>query len=372
MRKALVLVLLCLTVFSLTCGLSANAQTFQTIRINANGEVSPSTAAIQKVGNTYTLTANLSGSLIVEANNILIDGANHTLQGPSVNINCIAVNLTAANVTVENMRITNWKVGVLSAWNNNTITNNQFTNNSQGIAIYSDDNVIRQNNILNCSTGIFIDGGFRTQGDNNLITQNKITSNHAAFDVYNNNGVTITANNIENNEVVLILATNTAKTVFYYNNFENNGQALEIPWGGPDVEGNVPFSPAGQWDNSTVGNYWSDYTTKYPGATEIDHTGIGTSSYAIESTLSYSESRSGTDITGVAVLGTAIDNHPLIAPISPSMSTGPLPTASPTVPEYPVWIIFVALLAAVCLVTLLSVKHQLKIKMGANATTHDV
>jgi len=329
-----VLILVSLTALSVIYVLPVNAQSPQNIIINANGDITPSDAAIQRDGNTYTITADLNSSIIVEANNIIIDGANHTLQGPSINENSIAVNLTAANVTVENMHITNWRTGVLGAWNNNTISNNEFTNNYEGIAIYGDDYVVRENSISNSTTGLFIDGGaFRPQGDNNLITQNQIIDNsEEAFDIMNSNGTTITGNDIVNSGVILTLATNTWNSMLYCNNFVNNAHVLIIPFGYPTVEGIVPFSPAGQWDNGTVGNYWSDYLTIYPNATEIDHTGIGNTPYAIASTISYSEDYgNGTDITGVAVLGTATDNYPLITPTSPSSSPiSPTPTHSPT------------------------------------------
>ncbi|MGD0071109.1 MAG: NosD domain-containing protein [Candidatus Bathyarchaeia archaeon] len=346
--------------------LPVNAQSSQTITINANGEIMPSNVALKRDGNTYTITVDLSSSIIVEANNVIIDGANHTLQGPSINENSIALNLTAANVTVENMHITNWKTGILGAWNNNTIANNEFSNNYEGIVIYGDDYVVRQNSLSNSTTGLFIDGGaFRPQGDNNLITKNQITDNNEAFDITNSNGTTITANNIANNSIILVLATNTWHSTLYYNNFTNNKQVLDIPFGGPTVEGIIPFSPAGQWDNGTVGNYWSDYITRYPNATEIDHTGIGNTPYTIASTISYSEDYgNGTDITGIAVIGTATDNYPLMAPTSTSTSTliQSSPTATPSVPKSSILIILITLLVTVCLVVLLSLRHQAKTK----------
>ena len=36
------------------------------------------------------------------------------------------------------------------------------------------------------------------------------------------------------------------------------------------------------WDNGTIGNYWSDYQTKYPNANEIDNSGIGNTPYVID------------------------------------------------------------------------------------------
>jgi hypothetical protein len=36
------------------------------------------------------------------------------------------------------------------------------------------------------------------------------------------------------------------------------------------------------WDNGSLGNYWSDYLTKYPNASEVGNTGIGDTPYVLE------------------------------------------------------------------------------------------
>lgn len=360
MRKGFLLILLILAALSVACVLPVKAQLAQTMHINTDGSVTPSGSAIDRVGSTYTLTADLSSPIMVEANNIVLDGAGYTLSGPSTSVlvNSIGVNLTAANVTVQNMHVSNWGVGVLGAWNNNTVENNVFTGNNEAVVIYGDTYVIRQNSITNSTTGLFIDGGFQPQGDNILITQNQITENSQAFDVTNNNMATITGNNVADNGLILLLATNTAGTLLYYNNFTNNQQVLTIPFGGPTVEGIVPFSPAGQWDNGSVGNYWSDYTTRYPDAAEIGHTGIGNTAYVIVSTVSYTEG----DISGVAVLGNAADNYPLMAPATVLIQPSPnaSPAASPAVPEYPTSTFLMVLLVTACSAALLIFKRQAK------------
>ena len=89
--------------------------------------------------------------------------------------------------------------------------------------------------------------------------------------------------------------------------------------------------------NETIDrNYWSDYSTKYPNATEIDSSGIGNTPYAIDK------------YTNGVVTGVIQDNHPLVEPMtipsfptpssrlfaspSPSPSASPIPsfTSSPT------------------------------------------
>jgi hypothetical protein len=55
---------------------------FIIIYIRADGSVEPSSASILNVGNSnYTFTADIYGSIVVERNNIVVDGANYILQG---------------------------------------------------------------------------------------------------------------------------------------------------------------------------------------------------------------------------------------------------------------------------------------------------
>jgi hypothetical protein len=53
-----------------------------TIYIRADGSIEPSTASISTIDNvTYTFTGNIYGSIVVERNNTVIDGAGYTVQG---------------------------------------------------------------------------------------------------------------------------------------------------------------------------------------------------------------------------------------------------------------------------------------------------
>ena len=68
------------------------------------------------------------------------------------------------------------------------------------------------------------------------------------------------------------------------------------------------------WDNGTVGNYWGDYLSKYPNASEIGNSGIGDTPYIINSDN--------------------IDYYPLMAPFevppAPTPSPEPQPEPFPT------------------------------------------
>jgi hypothetical protein len=381
MRKAFALVLILVILIS-SCIIAVQpvkAQSLTGIIINADGSVTPSSPAIQMAENTCIITANLNSSITVERGNIVVDGANHTLQGPGISQNAIAITLMASNVTVENLHVTGWKAGVYGAFNNNTITNNVFAGNYQAVSIYADDYVVSENSISGSSdAAILIDtGATRPQGDDNLITQNQLTSNNWALDILNSNGTTIAQNNVTNNAVALVLGTLSANVnsagfqLLYSNNFINNTQILYVPIGVPFMQDVVPLSPAGQWDYGSIGNYWSDYLSRYSNATEIDHSGIGDTPYAIIDSTTYSDDyANGTAITGTAILGTAVDRYPLMAPFSASTVTNPKQASSPspspshspspTIPEFPSVIIGIAIVMTVSAALMVYIKKLKK------------
>ncbi len=51
-----------------------------TIYIRVDGSIDPPTAPIKRVGNLYTLTSDIFESIVIEKDNIVIDGAGYTLQ----------------------------------------------------------------------------------------------------------------------------------------------------------------------------------------------------------------------------------------------------------------------------------------------------
>jgi len=381
MRKAFAVVLILVILIS-SCIIAVQpvkAQSLTGIIINADGSVTPSSAAIQMEGNTCIITADLNSFITVERGNIVVDGANHTLQGPGISQNAIAITLMASNVTVENLHVTGWKAGVYGAFNNNTITNNVFAGNYQAVSIYADDYVVSENSISGSSdAAILIDtGSTRPQGDDNLITQNQLTSNNWALDILNSNGTTIAQNNVTNNAVALVLGTLSANVnsagfqLLYSNNFINNTQILYVPIGVPFMQDVVPLSPAGQWDYGSIGNYWSDYLSRYSNATEIDHSGIGDTPYAIIDSTTYSDDyANGTAITGTAILGTAIDRYPLMVPFyastvtNPKQASSPSPSPShspsPTIPEFPSVIIGIAIVMTVSAALMVYIKKLKK------------
>jgi hypothetical protein len=353
-KAVLICILVCL--ISLVVVHGVQSQSTGAVFINEDGSVS-GTSNIQRDGNLYRLTGNLYDSpIVVLRNNIVLDGEGFVLQGaggwgtPGVSglEATSAINLTCSNVTVCNFSIFGWEVGILGSYNGNTITNNNITATERAVAIYADNYIVTGNYLANSIRGV------RIQGNNISIQQNQIVNNYDGFLISSSSGVIITANNIANNNIA-VNTDNMPPSSFqiYLNNFINGANATIVTTTSDAFPGWPNGGTLPPWDNGTTGNYWSDYATKYPNATEIGNTGIGDTPYLIR------------------VNPTVIDRYPLIKPItiqnitlpspsptlSPTVTTTPSPSSSPTMPEITL-IAILALATATCIVVLVFRKRR--------------
>jgi len=240
------------------------------IYINPDGQVSPSTAPISNVGNShYTFTADIYDPVIIGRDNIVIDGANHAIQGTGA-LGSKGIDLSRrSNVTVKNLEIAGFDYGVyLASASDNVISQNYFTNNYCGIWIVSssNDNTVSDNSIEdNEMYAIWL-----KESSNNKISKNEITA-HDNYTIYvrASDFTTFSANNIEDNRLGIFFYE-ASDNILYHNNFTNNMN----PYASTDST-NV-------WDNGASGNYWSDYTEIYPEAEESNGSGIWDIPYVID------------------------------------------------------------------------------------------
>ena len=178
-----------------------------------------------------------------------------------------------------------------------TNTNTPAAGPNTGIgASESYGNLIASNNIANCYAGINLKGGSR-----NTVSANTINAGFIGLAVTQWGGEnSFFANNIEMNAYATAIAG--LRNTLYDNNFINNAQQI----GSPDLI--ISPNPAANtfWFKGTQGNYWSDYLSRYPNASEIDGSGIGNTPYIIDASN--------------------IDQYPLMAPYNTSNLTIQLPT----------------------------------------------
>lgn len=107
----------------------AKSWTGGTITILSDGSIDPSDAPIQRNGNLYTLTGNIStnnvNGIVIERDDIVIDGAGYTLQGIQEQETTGIVMFNRINVEIRRIRIEKYDCGIqLTDSNYNNITGN--------------------------------------------------------------------------------------------------------------------------------------------------------------------------------------------------------------------------------------------------------
>jgi len=262
-----------------------------TVYIRADGSIDPPDAPIITFDNiTYTLTDNITSTalgIVLERNNIVIDGAGYTVQGTGSGTGVRLEGIR--NVTIKNTNIKYFYYGIRLSLNlayyspcrYNNISGNNITNNEVGIWLSDTRNSnISGNNITNNQYGIRLSYIWYPSRVN-IISRNNITNN--GYGVYDYGG---------------------SDNRFYHNNFIDNTQQIRSS------------GYANVWDDGypSGGNYWSDYTDVdlYSGLyqNETGSDGIWDHPYVIDY---YNQ-----------------DRYPLVNPWTPT----PLPnfsiTASPT------------------------------------------
>lgn len=304
-----------------------------TIYIQADGSITPSMANITTSDNvTYAFTGNNCLPIVVNRSNVVINGNGFTVQsrktGDGFSLSKIG------NVTIRNTTVTDCLVGIdvnsysndntfsdnnvsanvgdgifLNSSSNNVLSHNTVAANHHGIhlGILSFLNIISNNNVTsNLYDGIEL-GQYCNMNDisgNNVIAncQNGIELRYGLSNTFTSNNITATNSNeygfvlvgtfgnvLSDNVVATnygsILMENSSSNKIYDNTFESKTVQVEGGFG------------SNTWDNGypSGGNYWSDYQTKNPYATENDSTGIWNAPYWIDSSN--------------------VDNYPLVHPV---------------------------------------------------------
>jgi parallel beta-helix repeat protein len=216
-----------------------------TIYIRADGSVDPPTAPITSADNvTYIFTDNISDSVMIERNNIIVDGNGYTLQGSG---NGYGFNLTGiCGVTIKNTNVREFPNGVyLNYSSNNNIIENNITNNGAGISLgYSSNNNISGNNITanngqgvrlesssnnsivgnNIANNSWCEGiGLLYGANNNSIVGNNITNNGEGIGLTSSLDNQIIGNNVTANDVYGVCLFDAPNTMFRNNSIADNG-----------------------------------------------------------------------------------------------------------------------------------------------------
>lgn len=287
----------------------------QPIYIRNDGTVDPPIDNLQQAGNTYTFTGDIVNyTLVVQQDNIVINGAGHALIGytqsnivrgavgivicdrtnvtiTDLNVKhyCLSINITGSSKifikksglnsqwllidsSTNNIIAENIVIGGIQIINsaNNSIVKNKISNAVNGIFLCGTSfNIVKGNTLENCDCAILLQGVYETisnncitkgrvgiaiEGSRNKISQNDVKENsEAGISINLGNNNTICENTFENNKYGVIIG------FVYHLNAENNtfyhNNFLNNAQNVMVRVGNfVNF-----WDNGREGNYWSNY-----------------------------------------------------------------------------------------------------------------
>jgi cold shock CspA family protein len=237
---------------------ASSETTLPTIFIQPDGSIYPTNAPIQRDGNSYTFTDNIHAAIKILKSGVVLNGAGYTLSGPfngtvfdsfmvgqgpnqltegqqvAYVIGVDLGNRSVRNIVVENLNVKNFSIGMYMWTENNTVRGNAVFDNIVGMLLSGSNNTIVGNIIADNKQGLFF--GFNNPGE-------------------------------------------TPSDIFVYlNSFEHN----EMQMSGCNCQDYNFSEPPHNWDNGEKGNYWSDYTSKYPNATQVGTSGIGDTTYWID------------------------------------------------------------------------------------------
>jgi parallel beta-helix repeat protein len=204
MVSGIVLALLLMSMFTLAFNIQP-VKASETIYIRANGLVEGTEKIITADNITYTFTDNINEPIVIERNNILINGAGYTLQGVG---NGTGISLSERiNVTIKNTKIKNFMNGIqLDSSSGNSISGNNITANNW-IGIYfitSCNNSISGNNVTaNWYSGICL-----SSSSNNTINGNSVEHYGIILSYSSNNNISRNHIRASDNGIALAYSSN--------------------------------------------------------------------------------------------------------------------------------------------------------------------
>jgi len=297
------------------------------------------------------LTIRHTGMIIANGDSLQIIGNN--ISSPAVNSvfikgsNCNLINnCFSYSMNVEGSSNTikqnSYDELTLQSTTQSTIESNTF----HYLKLFSShSNIISKNNIsasyssfsveVHNSNGNNFDGNYMTglelsDSNENVFAKNNITSK--ILSLIDDYEIDISELDPATPSCYSIATENSSKNLFYFNSIANviindqlshDNMFYANAFVGPALnDGIVRISQLkinnNYWDNGSIGNYWSDYLTKYPNASEIGNSGIGNTPYVVSPSYS--------DFDPIAY----IDHYPLVQPFSEDVSgePEPFPTAA--------------------------------------------
>jgi parallel beta-helix repeat protein len=154
------------------------AQSQLNIHINPDGSIRgiEGTNDILQQGNIYTLKNDVKGSIVIEKDGVIIDGAGFKLigdgSGSGIKTALKTDRIGYGGNEVKNLKIIGFANGIALSGEDNIVRNCEVINCNYGISISSTRNTINGNTIANSNFGIHF-----LYADANVLTNNRLDNN---------------------------------------------------------------------------------------------------------------------------------------------------------------------------------------------------
>jgi parallel beta-helix repeat protein len=244
------------------------ARVSEIIYIRPDGSVDPPTAPIQRIGDLYILTSNISNSIVLQIENVVIDGNGFTLNGGGRFGTGLSSDTTGPsikgshNITVRNTEIVEYSIGIfLAGAFRCSIVNNSVMNNQCGVLVSDDPSLVPA-----------------APADGDIIIGNNVVGNEVGIYFWNSFNCSAVGNNVVNNSIGIRVLQSSI--TIYHNNFIDNTNQT-------DVFGDF-YGSRNTWSIGYPlgGNYWSNYIgsdlKSGPGQDRSGPDGIGDAPYYVD------------------------------------------------------------------------------------------
>ena len=252
-KLAIIIFMMMFLSTQLVAGLASPTSTVPRVSILSDGSIDPPTVPIQRNGDVYTFTDDVYAQIVVDKDNIVIDGAGYVLQGSYNGTRTDSLVIGQGPDQEYNETVAAWTIGIDLANENRhnlTVKNLNIMNFYIGMYIWTSNN-----KIVGCAVSDNI-VGILLSGDSNYLTENYITRNEE--------GIFFGVNQPGNEPLNIVLTRNS---------FIEN----DVQFSGCVCKDYNTTEPVHTWDDGKEGNYWSDYN-----GTDKDADGIGDTPYVID------------------------------------------------------------------------------------------
>ena len=239
------------------------------------------------VNKIYTLTTDVNEGIVIDEDDLTLDGAGHTINGSYY---CGVYLHQRSNVTVKNCVVSGFKIGInLSYSSSNILTDNTANNNYLGIYIsYSPSNTLTSNIMSGNKYNFKLDGSQDSEYDNDIDISNTVDGKpiyyirNAVKQVYDSstNAGTFYCINCENVVLRDLTLTKNYTGVFFWKT--SNSRIENITVSENDFGIWLNYSDSNTLtDNTANNNWWGIYLNFSSSNTLTDNTANNNDSYGI-------------------------------------------------------------------------------------------